>query len=243
MERFLYTAMSGAQHSLLGQRIHANNLANVNSTGFRADFERSAAYRVGGEGFRTRFMAQQQNAGTRHSAGAMVETGRALDIAIRGSGLIAVEGSDGAEAYTRAGNLEVQSDGRLTLNGRDVLGENGGIVLPEFRDIDIASDGTVTVTPPDGGAQLEVGRIKLVDPDIRALGKGLDGLLRVRGGSADADDGVQLAANHLEGSNVNAVDEMIDSMALSRSFELQVKLMRAADEQAHSGAKLISGQS
>lgn len=242
MERYIYTAVSGAQHTLLAQQIRANNLANVNTTGFRADFERAGFYAVNGDGYRTRMLAEEQGAGTNFAAGALLETGRNLDVAIRGEGLLAVAGADGGEAYSRAGNLVVESDGRLTLNGRSVLGEGGEIVLPEFRDLDIGRDGTITITPPGGGAQMEVGRIKLVKPDNGNLTKGVDGLIRLRnGGRAETDDSVVLASGHLEGSNVNAVEELISTMSLNRTFELQVRLMKAADDQAHSGARLISG--
>ena len=242
MERYIYTALSGAQHTLMAQQIRANNLANVNTTGFRADFERVGSFPVQGDGYQTRILAEERGAGTNFRAGALTETGRTLDVAIRGEGLLAVEAPGGGEAYTRAGNLVVETDGRLTLNGHNVVGENGEIVLPEFRDMDIGQDGTISVTPPGGGAQMEVGRIKLVKPDTTQLGKGVDGLIRLgNGGRAETDDTVVLASGHLESSNVNAVDELINTLSLGRTFELQVRLMKAADEQAHTGARLISG--
>lgn len=242
MERYIYTALSGAQHTLMAQQIRANNLANVNTTGFRADFERAGSYAVNGDGYQTRVLAEEQGAGTNFSAGTLTETGRDLDVAIRGEGLLAVETANGTEAYTRAGNLVVEIDGRLTLNGRSVVGEGGEIVLPEFRDIDIGQDGTISITPPGGGAQMEVGRIKLVKPDTAGLTKGTDGLIRLGSGArAETDDTVVLASRHLEGSNVNAVDELINTMSLNRTFELQVRLMKAADEQARTGNKLITG--
>jgi flagellar basal-body rod protein FlgF len=243
VEHYIYTAMSGAQHMLVAQQIRANNLANVNTNGFRADFERAGSYAVSGPGYRTRFLSQEENAGTSFAAGALMQTGRKLDVAIRGEGLLTVQGANGEEAYTRAGNLQVEADGRLTLNGRSVLGEGGEeITLPEYSDLDIGQDGTVSVAPPGGGALLEVGRIKLVKPDTAGLQKGLDGLIHRRvGGAADTDDSVELASGFLEGSNVNAVDELINTLSLTRTFELQVRLMRTADEQARSGAKLISG--
>jgi len=242
VERYIYTAVSGAQHTLMAQQIRANNLANVNTTGFRADFERVGSYAVNGDGYNTRILAEEQGAGTHFSAGALTETGRTLDVAIRGEGLLAVATANGREAYTRAGNMVVESDGRLTVNGRNVVGEGGEIVLPEYRDLDIGQDGTITIVPPGGGAQMEVGRIKLVKPGTTDMTKGADGLIRLRSGaSAETDDTVVLASRHLEGSNVNAVDELINTMSLNRTFELQVRLMKAADEQAHTGEKLITG--
>ncbi|MGL4716008.1 MAG: lateral flagellar basal-body rod protein LfgF [Aeromonas sp.] len=243
MEKLIYTAMSGAQHTLMAQQIRANNLANVNTPGFRADFERVSAQSIVGDGYQSRVMARQEQAGSDFKAGALMQTGRKLDVAIRGEGFLTVQTVDGQEAYTRAGNLEADADGLLTLNGRPVLGDGGELVLPAYRDISFGKDGTLSITPPGGGAQLEVGRLKLVSPDTRDLVKGGDGLFRLRqGGEAEASELVVLASEFLEGSNVNAVDELVSSMALTRNFELQVKLMKSADDQARQGARLISGQ-
>ena len=147
MEKLIYTAMSGAQHTLMAQQIRANNLANVNTTGFRADFERVSAYALTGDGYQSRVMAREEMAGTNFKAGALMQTGRKLDVAIRGEGFLAVQTPDGKEAYTRAGNLEADADGLLTLNGRPVLGEGGELVLPAYRDISFGKDGTLSITP------------------------------------------------------------------------------------------------
>ena len=243
MEKLIYTAMSGAQHSLMSQQIRANNLANVNTAGFRADFERVSAYALRGDGYQSRVMAREEQGGTDFKPGALMQTGRTLDVAIRGEGFLAVQTEDGKEAYTRAGNLEVNSDGLLTLNGRPVLSDGGEMTVPDYRDMSFGKDGTLSITPPGGGALLDAGRLKLVNPDPAQLVKGLDGLFRDRqGADAEASDQVVLASGYLEGSNVNAVDELIGSMSMSRNFELQVKLMKTADDQARQGAKLISGQ-
>lgn len=172
-----------------------------------------------------------------------MQTGRKLDLAIRGEGFFTVQTADGQEAYTRAGNFTVDTEGKLLLNERPVMSDGGEIVLPEYRSLTIGRDGTISVTPPGGGAKLEAGKLKLVQPETKNLVKGADGLFRQKqGGVADASDQVVVASGFLEGSNVNAVDELVNSMELTRSFELQVRLMKSADEQARLGAKLISGQ-
>lgn len=243
MEKMIYTAMSGAQHTLLAQQIRANNLANVNTTGFRADYERVSAAALTGVGYPSRVLAREEAAGSNLASGPLMQTGRKLDVAIRGEGFLTVQTADGQEAYTRAGNLTVDTDGRLMLNGRAVLGEGGELTLPEYRAMNFGNDGTISITPPGGGALLEAGKLKLVQPDPQDLVKGTDGLFRLRqGGNAESSENVVLAPGFLEGSNVNAVDELVSSMALSRNFELQVRLMKTADEQAQQGAKLISGQ-
>ena len=243
MEKLIYTAMSGAEHTLLAQQIRANNLANINTTGFRADFERVSAAAIDGAGYQSRVMAREEQAGSNFTPGPLMQTGRKLDLAIRGEGFFTVQTADGQEAYTRAGNFTVDNEGKLLLNERPVMSDGGEIVLPEYRSLTIGRDGTISVTPPGGGAKLEAGKLKLVQPETKNLVKGADGLFRQKqGGVADASDQVVVASGFLEGSNVNAVDELVNSMELTRSFELQVRLMKSADEQARLGAKLISGQ-
>jgi flagellar basal-body rod protein FlgF len=239
----MFTAVSGAQHTLLGQQVRANNLANVNTTGFRADFERASAYVLEGDGYKSRVMAQQEFAGTDFSPGSLIPTGRDLDVAVQGRGFFAVEGADGQEAYTRAGNIDVDADGVLRINGRAVIGDGGEITLPPYRSLSFGNDGTISITPAGGGANLNAGRLKMVDPELADVVKGPDGLFRQRDGEElPASDELMMASGFLEGANVNAVEELIGSMTLSRTFELQVKLMKTADEQASKGAKLIGGK-
>nr|WP_321241446.1 flagellar basal-body rod protein FlgF [uncultured Tolumonas sp.] len=242
MEKAIYTAMSGAEHALQAQQIHANNLANAGTTGFRADFERVQAYQLQGDTLGARVLAQELPGGTNFSTGALSETGRSLDVAIQGSGYLTVATPEGGEAYTRAGDLTVNADGRLTLHGSAVMGEGGEIEVPDYRDIKIGQDGTVSITPAGSGAQQVVGKLKLVNPDPSLLTKNTQGLLQLTDGSqAAADTNVQLESGFLEGSNVNPIDELISSMSLTRSFELQVKLMESSDSQAKQGNELISG--
>lgn len=242
MERLIHTAVSGAELAQTALRITANNLANVNTVGFKADMEQARALQVTGEGFRTRFQAQLQPVATDLSAGTVMETGRDLDIAVSEQGLIAVSDANGNEAYTRAGELQVGADGRLTVHGYAVQGLGGDIQLPEFGDIDISADGTLNLLPVGGGVIEQDERIKLVSARDVVLVKGDDGLLRARDGNPlEQDPAVTVRSGVLEGSNVNAVEEMVSTMNISRQFELNLKMMKTADELAVSGNKLISG--
>lgn len=242
MERLIHTAVSGAELAQTALRITANNLANVNTVGFKADMEQARALQVTGEGFRTRFQAQLQPVATDLSAGAVMETGRDLDIAVSEQGLIAVSDANGNEAYTRAGELQVGADGRLTVHGYAVQGLGGDIQLPEFGDIDISADGTLNLLPVGGGVIEQDERIKLVSARDVGLVKGDDGLLRARDGNPlEQDPAVTVRSGVLEGSNVNAVEEMVSTLNISRQFELNLKMMKTADELAVSGNKLISG--
>lgn len=244
LDRSLYIAMTGAKHNMLAQTIHANNMANINTTGFRADFEQARSMGVYyGDGHPTRAFSLTENPASNFTSGAMMQTGNDLDVAIQGDGFIAVRAPDGTEAYTRAGNLQIDQTGMLrTGNGLAVLGGEAPIVIPENEKIQIGSDGTVSIVGLGQGAEAmtEVGRIKLVNPDVKNLEKGDDGLFRQRDGlNADAVATVRLRNGVLETSNVNAIDEFTKIMALSRQYEMQVKMMKTADDNASTSTSLL----
>jgi len=240
--KLLYTALSGAEQSQTAMAIRANNLANINTNGFKADLERAAAYQIEGEGYQTRYLSQSEQAGTDFSSGALEKTGRDLDIAIQGQGYIAVQTPGGKEAYTRAGSITLDSDGQAFINGNAVISDGGALSLPEYQHLEIGNDGTVTVIPLGGGAQMQVGQIKLIKPEMGDMIKGQDGLLHMKnGGGANQSDEVALVAGFLEGSNVNAVTELVSSMTVNRQFEFQIKMMKTADTIAKVGNKLVSG--
>lgn len=242
MDKLLYTAVSGANRSLTQQQIHANNLANVNTQGFRADLERATATQVPGDGYNSRVAVLSQNAGVDMTAGSLQETGRELDIAIKDRGLIAVL-SGGREVYTRNGQMDIGPDGDLTINGLPVLGDGGPIVLPPYSSVSVADDGTIAIIPQDGGIKTpaEVDRIKLVDIPANQLSKNNRGLLVNRRGAAARDENVQLVSKHLESSNISAISEMTASISLSRQFEAQIKMMKVAEDLAQSGNRIIRG--
>lgn len=241
MERLIHTAVSGAELSQTALRITANNLANINTTGFKADLEQAQALQITGDGFRTRFQAQMLPVATNLSAGAMMETGRDLDIAVNGNGFIAVQDANGREAYTRVGELQVDAGGALTVLGNPVLGAGAPIVLPEFGDIDIGSDGTINLLPVGGGLVEQAERIKLVDASDVTMQKGADGLFRPLDEMELAQsDAISLRTGVLESSNVNAIEEMVNTMNVSRMFEMNLRMIKTADELAVSGNKLIN---
>jgi flagellar basal-body rod protein FlgF len=241
MDRLGYTAMTAASRTMSSLQIRANNLANVNTPGFRADLEQATAVTVEGYGYDSRHMALVQNNGVDLTPGALMATGRDLDIAIQGRGLIAVENGDG-EAYTRHGSMQIDADLRLTINGRAVIGQNGPIVLPEYDSVHIGSDGVVSVKPRGEILINEVDRIKLVDIDAGELTKTATGLLIPSDGQeAPVNEDVTLVSGHLEGSNVSSIDQLMASMSLNRLFETQVKMMKAAESLSEAGNRIIRG--
>jgi flagellar basal-body rod protein FlgF len=243
MDRFLYVAMTGAKETLRSQAVNNHNLANVSTTGFRADLAAMQAQAVTGSGFASRVFATASTTGWDQTSGAMQATGRDLDVAIQGSGWIAVQGKDGQEAYTRAGDLRVDPSGLLlTGAGHPVLGDGGPVTVPAHSAVAVAADGTVSIVPVGQGPETmaTVGRIKLVNPPVETVIRGEDGLFRTSDGApAAADANVRVASGVLEGSNVNAADAMVTMIELSRRFDLQVKAMRAAEENGQASAQLL----
>jgi flagellar basal-body rod protein FlgF len=244
MDKALYIAMSGAKQNMLAQRAHANNLANINTTAFKEDFAQARAMPVFGEHHPSRAYALTERPGTNFEAGPLNQTGNPLDVAIKGDGWIAVQAEDGTEAYTRAGDLQVDVNGQLrTGTGLPVMGGGGPIVLPPSANVEIGADGTVSVLPLGGGALglAAVDRIKLVNPDPDTIEKKEDGLLHMKGDTppAEPDPGIKLETGFLEGSNVNAVSSLTDILSLSRQYELQVKLMSQADQISQQTARLL----
>ena len=243
MDKGIYIAMTGARHIEHAQALRANNLANATTTGFRADFAQARAMGVYyGDGHPTRAYALTENPGTDFTHGPLLETGRDLDVAVNGEGWLAVMAPDGTEAYTRAGSLQVNVLGQLTTaTGEPVLGDAGPLALPPFEKLHIGQDGTISIRPEGQGPEVlaEVGRIKLVNPQDE-LTKGADGLFRAEPGvPLPADAAVRLQTGYLEGSNVNTVEEFTNVIALSRQFELQVKLMSSVEDNDAAAARLL----
>lgn len=244
MDKALYISMSGAKQSMLAQRAHSNNLANVNTTGFKNDFAQARSMPVYGEHHPTRAYAMTERPGTNFQQGPLNETGRELDVAIKGEGWIAVQAPDGSEAYTRAGDLQTDSNGILrTGSGLAVLGNGGPIAVPPSAKMEVGADGTISVIPlgQPADAIAEVDRIKLVNPDSDTIEKGLDGLVRVKGDNPPAviDGNVRLEPGFLEGSNVNAVESLTEILSLARQYELHVKVMSTADQNSEAAARLL----
>lgn len=243
MDKFLYLAMHGATQSMQAQQTNANNLANVSTTAFKATLDHFQAKPVYGPGHPDRVYTSDQVSGAKFEQGALVTTGRELDIAINGDGWFAVQADDGGVAYSRRGDFHFDSSG-LLLNGANqiVLGEGGPITLPQFETLIIGRDGTMSIraTGQAANSLVAVDRLRLVKPDNDQLVRGEDGLFRSRDGiEAPADASVSITSGALEASNVNAVDAMVRMMEYARHYETQVKMMQLASENDQASARLM----
>jgi flagellar basal-body rod protein FlgF len=238
MDRMIYLAMSGAKATMQRQEVVSHNLANASTVGFRAELAAFRAVPVVGEGASTRVYALESTPGYNPAPGPVQSTGRALDVAMKGNAWLAVQGLDGTEAYTRAGSLDVNTEGLLTTsNGLTVMGDGGPITIPPNSEVSVGADGTVSAKSGNQRPQV-VGRLKLVTPEA-PLARGTDGLFRA-GEDLPADPTARVAGGALEGSNVSAIESMVSMISAARQFEQQMKMLKSAEEKEQSAAKLLS---
>jgi len=245
MDRVIYTAMNGAARIAEQQAVRSNNLANVNTLGFR---EQLSLYRsvpmLDGTSLPTRVSTVATTPGSKFTLGALQTTGRDLDVAVSEGGWLAVQTPQG-EAYTRAGGLQVGVNGLLqTAVGQPVLSDqNAPIEVPEQATLTIASDGTVTALgagdPPDN--ILNLGRLKLVSPPAATLVRGGDGMFRLASGQpALADPALRVTSGVLESSNASPTEAMVGMIENARRFEMQMQVIRDANDNAGRANDILS---
>ncbi len=243
MDRLIYTAMTGASQVLEQQATVSENLANASTPGFRAALSTFRAVPLVGEGLPTRTFVVDSTPGSDFTQAAFQSTGRDLDLAVNGPGWIAVQGADGKEAYTRNGSLQISPGGVLqSRTGLNVMGESGPVTIPPTSQITIAKDGTIS-SIPDGSqpnAITVIGRLKLVNPSESQLERGGDGLFRLKDGTvAPADANTQVVSGNLEGSNVSTINALVNMISLARKFDMQMKMLTTADNDAKQASSIM----
>lgn len=246
MDRLIYTAMTGAKHTMGQQAAVSHNLANATSTGFRAELHKLRAVPVQGEGLATRAFVVDASVASNFEPGPMQHTGRPLDVAVEGKGWLAVQLPDGREAYTRDGSLQLSPNGVVqTRSGLPVLGDGGPVTIPPDNEFMVGKDGTISALQAGGAENVinVIGRLKLVNPPEAALVRGDDGLFRLQDGAvAPQDENVRVAGGYLEGSNVSVVDQMVQMISLARQFEMQTKMLQTAEANDRAGAQVLSAR-
>jgi flagellar basal-body rod protein FlgF len=243
MDRLIYTSLTAMRGSMARQTAIANNLANAQTPGFRADMAEAQTLWLQGSGFDTRAVASEEVLGADMKAGTVVETGRDLDVAVQGDALLVVQAKDGSEAYTRRGDLQLSSSGLLTTgDGSPVQGGQGPITIPPADSISIDAEGRVWVVPAGGDPQSpqEVDRLRLATPAGSEIAKGIDGLFRVKGGGILPDDPeARLVTRSIEGSNVAATTALVEMIEASRSWDTQLKMITDARDMDSATANLM----
>lgn len=243
MDRLIYTSLTAMRGAMARQATTANNLANANTVGFRKEMANASSLWIDGPGFDSRVAASEEVVSADMSAGAITQTGRALDIAMEGEALLAVQADNGEEGYTRRGDLQLSDSGLLTTgDGTPVLGEGGPVTLPPADDVRIDRDGSIWIVPAGGDPTQpqQVDRLKIVSAKGSDVLKGLDGLFRVKdGGALPADPEARVTSGSLEGSNVNASKALVDMIEASRAWDTQLKLLTTARDLDTASAELM----
>jgi flagellar basal-body rod protein FlgF len=251
MDRIVYTSMGGAERLLEQQAVISNNLANVNTDGFRGQV---AVYRsvpvVGQNGMSTRVSTVTATPTSDFRQGRMEQTGRALDVAITGEGWFAVQAPDGSEAYTRDGKLQVNAQGQLvTPRGLPLLSTGGAPVqVPRRGTLRFSADGRINVLGPgDKPTDLQAPeRIKLVNPPTGELVRGDDGLFRLTKGAdnqprtAPPDPEVKLVQGYVEKSNVSPVETMVRLIDNARRYEMHMKSIQDTGTNEDKGNSILA---
>ncbi|MGL5953895.1 Putative proximal rod protein [Providencia rustigianii] len=249
MDHVIYTAMGGARHALENQGIVSNNIANVSTAGFKAQLSAMRAVPIHGDSEQTRTMVVASTPGADMSQGPLNYTGKATDVALNDKHFLAVALADGSEAYTRNGNIQVSPDGELMIGGNLLQGDGGPIDVPPNADLTIGADGTITALlatdPPTMLGQ--IGRLKVVEAQPNELIRGEDGLFHLspqaqaaNGNGLQQSDRAIVTSGVIEGSNVNAAEAMVSMIANARHFEMQMKVIHSADENAQRANQLLT---
>ncbi len=243
MDKLVYIASSGAARLEQAQAVHAHNLANVSTDGYRREFVQALTHALESPGYEARAYGVIDSPGFDLSPGTLIETGNNLDVAVQGDGFLTVGLPDGSEGFTRSGALQIDQFGRvMTKDGFQVIGGSGPIALPPFEQIVIGADGGITLQPAGQGpdALIQVDILKLVNPQAEEIAKTPQGVFVRKDGQAQPfDPRVRVSTGVIESSNVSAVTEMIDILSIAREFELSVRLMRTAEENDEAAASLL----
>jgi flagellar basal-body rod protein FlgF len=243
MDRLVYTAVSGMNASMMRERMTASNMANAQTIGFKAEVMRAETVTLDGPQLDVRAMNRSEVKGANMKEGAIVETGRPLDVAMTGNTMLAVQSVDGQEAYTRRGDLSISTTGVVENGeGLPVLGETGPLMVPPGSTVSISQDGSVMVRDPAVPEQApqKIDRLKLVSTAGSQLEKDLAGVFRVPGGGVlPVDDNAKVIPESVEQSNVNSSEVLVDMIESQRLFDLRTKLVSTAKELDEGSSKLM----
>lgn len=248
MDRMIYTMMNTLDSSRRMHTISANNLANMNVPGFRRDltnFEHSGRL-TDQQSFEARlYQMETDRASFSNDSGFMDQTGHPFDVAIQDEGFFYVREGNGEPGLTRRGDLSTDVQGRL-VNGANELMLNAAfepIVVPPYRNIQITEVGQVIIEPIGGaeGEKIEVGLLATVVPaEDEQLTKTADALIRRKDGTLpEPNQLAHVRQGVLEGSNVNATEELINTIDIQRAFEMNMKMITTAKELDEASASLM----
>lgn len=252
LDRSAYISMTGAKQSMLQLATTTNNLANAMTPGFREMLASFRSVPIDGQGSSTRAFVVDTTPGANYTQGPIQTTGNPLDVAIKNrDGFFAVRRPDGSTAYTKNGRFTIDNNGVLKLGSNVVLGQDDVITIPEtIKQITIGDDGSISAqminqtemdeavpsTPFD-----DIDQLRLVTIDPKNLVRGGDGLFEVPGlVQPEQDLGIRVAQGSIELSNVNSTTAMVQMIEQNRMFDLNMRFIQSADQNAKSANALMS---
>ncbi len=253
MDALANTAAGGIAQTAQLQQMLANDIANISTPGFKKALSSATltAVKIDGPGFDTRFVSTTSNDSSLSLApGPISYTGSQLDIAMQGSTVLGVTAPNGDLAFTRRGDLQVNSAGQLQTGAGDLVqGMSGLITVPAGAEVTLTGDGSVFASNPNGGPNVPpvlVGRLLLRDASTTPIMLRGDGLFTPMGAQpgtpADITNGPNapsVSVGAIENSNVSISESIVKMIALSRSFEAGVKLIKEAKDLDASGASMM----
>ena len=247
MDKLIYTAFNTVNNIYDNRAVRAQNMANISVPGYKRDLGAKSigtAFLVNMDTVNSRALAvQDDNNYFSSQLGTLNQTGSDTDIAIRGDGFFIVQGL-GEPSLSRRGDLRVNNDGFLE-NGtsQKMLGRDlAPIAVPPYRSLRFSEDGRVQIEPlgSDPGTIQEVGQLALTLANGTELRKFADGEIRDENGGVPAvDDAVRVVAKHIELSNVNITEELINSIEDQRQYEINIKMISSASDIDEAGASLM----
>lgn len=242
IDRFAFTAMTGAKHSLGQLATTTHNLANAQTPGFREMLSMFRSVPVQGANADSRAFVVDSTPGADWTPGTVSPTGNPLDLAVQGDGFFVVRRPNGQEAYTRSGRFHQDPLGQLvTMAGLPILDSDGkSIQLPaDSSEIQIDAKGMIRAILPDQAEPVDLAQIKLVNPWIPSLTREPDGLF-TSSEPQDHQTGVRVLQGSIEGSNVNVAQAMVQMIAQNRMFDLNIRLVQLAEQNAKTAGGLMS---
>ena len=247
MDKLIYTAFNTVNNIYDNRAVRAQNLANISVPGYKRDLGSKSvgtAFLDNMQTLQSRAMAiQDDNNYFSSQPGSLSQTDVDTDIAISGDGYFLVQGT-GAPSLSRRGDLRVANDGTLE-NGTSQKILNSELLpiqVPAYRAMKISDDGNVIIEPlgSDPGTEQVIGKIAMTLAEGVSLKKFADGEIRALDGTVPPlDDTVSVLPKHVELSNVNVTEELINSIEDQRQYEINIKMISSASELDESGATLM----
>lgn len=242
IDRFAYTAMTGAKHAAGQLTTTTHNLANAQTLGFREMLSAFRTAPIQGASADSRALVVDSTVGFNGAPGTLQQTGNPLDIALVQDGYFAVQVEGGAEAYTRQGRFNVDSEGYIVnLNGQRAISSDDSQIYVGAgnKAVYFGSDGGIFVQGVDGEHK-QVSQLKVVTPNAHELTHRPDGLFEADGQWYEHADGVPLKVGAVESSNVNVAKAMVEMIQQNRMFDLNMRMVQVAEQNSRSAQSLFS---